>query len=68
MLSFSLTQWTILLKYLFFSTAHMEVPWLGIESKPQLQPTPQLQQSQILNQLHWAGDKTHATTETMPDP
>ena len=32
------------------------VPRPGIESKPALQPTPQLQQYQILNPLHWAGD------------
>ena len=37
-----------------------EIPGPGIESKPQLQPTPQLQQHQILNALHWAKDQTHA--------
>ena len=43
------------------------------ESKPQVQPMPQLWQHQILNPLLWAGDWTHtsaatqATTETVPD-
>ena len=35
---------------------HMEFPWLGIEFEPQLQ------QHQILNPLHGAGDQTHTTT------
>ena len=33
---------------------HMEVPWPGTESEPELQPTPQLQQQGIINSLHWA--------------
>ena len=35
---------------------HMEVPSPGIESKPQLGPTPQLQQRHILNQLCYSGN------------
>ena len=34
---------------------HMEIPCPGIKSKPHLQPTPQLQQCQILNLLHQSG-------------
>ena len=37
---------------------HMEVPWPGIKSKPQLQ------QHWILNPLCWAGDWTGASKET----
>lgn len=46
---------------------HMEIPRLGIESKLQLQPVPQLQQHQILNPLCLAGVQTHTATETMLD-
>ena len=35
---------------------HMEVPRLGIESKPQLRSMPQRWQHQILNPLHQAMD------------
>ena len=43
----------------FFSWLHpcrMDIPWPEIESKPQLQPTPQLWQCWILNPLLPAGD------------
>ena len=43
---------------------HMEVPSPGMESKLELQPTPQLQQQRILNPLCWARDQTSAATET----
>lgn len=50
---------------------HKEVSRLGIESKPELQPTPQLQEHQILNPLCRAVDQArgwlHVTTETTPD-
>ena len=45
----------------------MEVPVsnrVKIKSKLDLQPMPQLQQCQILNPLHWAGDQTGTSTET----
>ena len=42
----------ILSLFFFFFWLHMEVPGLGVASRPWLQPTPQLQQCQILNQLH----------------
>ena len=42
---------------------HMEFPRQGIESE-HLRPTPQLQQCQILNQLHLAGDRTGNATKT----
>ena len=35
---------------------HMEVPGWGMESEPRLQPTPQLQQCQILNPVHHSGN------------
>ena len=59
--------------FLFFAGGrayplHMEVPWSGIESTPQLRPTPQLWKCQILNPLRQARDQTHTATETMPDP
>ena len=44
--------------YVWPHSWHMEVPGLGIESKPQLQ------QCQILNPLCRAGDQTCATTAT----
>ena len=54
---------------------HMEVPWPGMKSEPQLQPTPQLWQSWILNPQHsWARDQTCASamtldaSEVIPDP
>ena len=60
--------------YLFWLNLwHMEVPGLGMESKPQLWPIPQLQQCWILNPLAWARNWTYAravtqvTTETRPD-
>ena len=34
----------------------------------QLRPMPQLQHHQILKPLHWGGDGTWATTETVLDP
>ena len=40
----------------------------GIESEPQLQPTPQLRQHQILNPLRSARDRTHDASETPLDP
>jgi len=52
----------------------VEVPGPGTESEPQLRPTPQLQQHQILNRLPQAEDQTcastatRATAGTMPDP
>ena len=50
--------------YLWMYLWHMEVPRPGIESKPQLQPTAEQQQGQILNPLHQgrARDRTHAST------
>ena len=44
----------------------MEVPSLGIKTEWEPQPTPQLQQWQILNTLGQAGDQTHPVTETTP--
>ena len=44
---------------------HVEVPRPGIESKPQLQPTPQLRQSWILNPLCWPGDWTCTSAATV---
>ena len=47
---------------------YMEAPKPGIESEPQLQPTLQLWQHQILfGPLHQAGDQTLAFTATL-DP
>ena len=43
---------------------HMEVPGPGIESKLQLQPTPQPWQHRILNPPHRAGDRTWASAAT----
>ena len=43
----------------------MEVPRPGTESQPQRRPSPQLQQHQILNPLHQAGNQTPTT---MLDP
>ena len=58
--------------YIFFlfqpCQRHMEVPRPEIKSKPQLGPTPQLWQCQILNPLCQAEDQTHASSETKPDP
>ena len=42
----------------------MEIPGPGIESEPQLPPMPQLQPCQILNPLHWAGERTHTSSAT----
>ena len=42
----------------------MEVPGPGIESRPQLWPTPQLHQCWIINSQHWAGNRTCAAAET----
>ena len=39
----------------------MGVPRPGIKSEPQLQPTPQLWQGQILNPLFQAEDQTHTS-------
>ena len=44
---------------------HTEVPRPGIEPKPQLQLTPQLQQRQILNPLRQARDQIHASVATL---
>ena len=41
---------------------HMETA-MGIESKPELQPMPRLQQHWILNPLHGTGDGTRTSTE-----
>ena len=43
---------------------HVEVPRPGIESKPQLQFTLQLQQHHVLYPLHWAGDQTLSSAVT----
>ena len=43
---------------------HMAVPRPGMESKPELWPTPQLREQQILNPLHWVEDRTRASIET----
>ena len=43
---------------------HMEVPGPGMESEPQLWPTPHLWQCQILNPLHQARDGTLTSTAT----
>ena len=43
---------------------HMKVPGPGIKSKLELQPPLQLQQCQIPNPLHQAGDQTYAFTVT----
>ena len=43
---------------------YMEIPGSGGESEPQMQPTPQRQQWQILNPLCWAGDQIGASTAT----
>ena len=40
----------------------VEIPQPGIKSKPHLRPT--VQQHQILNPLHWAGDQISNATET----
>ena len=40
-----------------------EVPGLGIEYKPELQPVPQLQQCQIFNPLYRAREQTSGSTE-----
>ena len=40
-----------LVSYVWLNPWHMEVPGPGTESKPQLQPMPQLQQCQVLNPL-----------------
>ena len=42
---------------------HMEFPKPRTESKPYLQPVPQLWQRQILNPLFWAGDQTHTSAK-----
>ena len=42
----------------------MEVPGPRTDSKPQLQPMPQLWQHQILNPTFQTGDRTHASTKT----
>ena len=47
--------------YIWLHSWYMQVPRPGVESELQVEPTPQLQQSQILNPLHWAGDQTHAS-------
>ena len=44
--------------------AYGSCPGPGTEFKPELWPTPQLQQCRILNPLWWAGDQTNASTET----
>ena len=51
--------WRWVLQSIFFFlfrpySEHTEVLRAGIDSQPQLQPMPQLQQCQILNSLHWA--------------
>ena len=43
---------------------HMEISGSEMESKPQLQSTPQLWPCQILNPLHQAGDPTHSSAAT----
>ena len=40
------------------------IPRPGAEPQLHLQPMPQLQQCQILNLLHWAGDRTCASVAT----
>ena len=47
---------------------HMEVSRPETESELQLQPTPQLQQCQILNPLHQATDRTCTTSQTTQNP
>ena len=43
---------------------HMDISGPGIKSKPQLQPTPQLQQCWILNLLCWVADWNCVATAT----
>ena len=47
--------------FLWLYPQHMGIPRPRTESEPQLRPTPQLQQCQILNPLCLTGDWTHTS-------
>ena len=52
--------------FLWLHSWHLEVPWSGIESAPQWQPTQlQLWKCLIFNPLQQAGDGTHTSTVTL---
>lgn len=66
---------SIILFVCFLATLqNMKVPWPGVESELQLQPTPQLQQHWILKPLCRGKDRTctstasQAAAETTLDP
>ena len=60
---FLCTNYTSFFSLFWLKPWYMEVPGSGIQSEPQLQPTPQVQSHQILNSLSWAKDQTNTSTE-----